>query len=308
MIVHIGEVWATLLAAFILGCAGGALVFIGLERSPFGAAQWAVADAIGRLGDRMRDRLGMAPVWRPKRRPARRIAVPVEPDAEGDAIWEVVDQAVEAVPPEDDDSGVLPEHASVALDEFDDALEDDALDTESRGLAGSDADIAREPPPRGLGEAPPPDGLRGARFPPRLRLAPPEARPAPPLLTGPIGNGVQAGGLEIRRPAMLAEPRNGVPDNLQRIRGIGERNEVRLNKLGIFHFSQIAAWTPAEIRWIGQRLAFAERIERDDWVGQAIVLASGGETGFIKSAERRRARRRNGRGTDENDGEPADES
>ena len=93
------------------------------------------------------------------------------------------------------------------------------------------------------------------------------------------------------RPASLAEPRNGVPDNLQRIRGIGERNEIRLNKLGIFHFGQIAAWTPAEMRWVAQQLAFPERIERDDWVGQAIVLASGGDTGFTKSAERRRARR-----------------
>jgi predicted flap endonuclease-1-like 5' DNA nuclease len=98
-------------------------------------------------------------------------------------------------------------------------------------------------------------------------------------------------GIVPMRPASLAEPRNGVPDNLQRIRGIGERNEMRLNKLGIFHFGQIAAWTPAEMRWVAQQLAFPERIERDDWVGQAIILASGGDTGFTKSAERRRARR-----------------
>jgi hypothetical protein len=84
---------------------------------------------------------------------------------------------------------------------------------------------------------------------------------------------------------------------------------VRLNELGIFHFSQIAAWTPAEIRWIGQQLAFPERIELDDWVGQAIVLASGGETGFTKSAERRRARRR-GRTAEGNESEtePDEES
>ncbi len=97
------------------------------------------------------------------------------------------------------------------------------------------------------------------------------------------------------RPASLAEPRNGVPDNLQRIRGIGERNEVRLNNLGIFHFGQIAAWTPAEMHWVAQQLAFPERIERDDWIGQAIILASGGDTGFTKSAERRRARRQRDR-------------
>ena len=113
------------------------------------------------------------------------------------------------------------------------------------------------------------------------------------MLTAPLDANASADGLELRRPALLPQARNGVPDNLQRIRGIGGRNEVRLNELGIFHFSQIAAWTPAEIRWIGQQLAFPERIELDDWVGQAIVLASGGDTGFTKSAERRRARRRN---------------
>jgi predicted flap endonuclease-1-like 5' DNA nuclease len=100
---------------------------------------------------------------------------------------------------------------------------------------------------------------------------------------------------DSRRPATILQPRNGVPDNLQRIKGIGERNEVRLNQLGIFHFSQIASWTPAEVRWVGEQLAFPERIEDDDWVGQAVVLASGGETGFTKSAERRRSRRRTAR-------------
>ncbi len=110
------------------------------------------------------------------------------------------------------------------------------------------------------------------------------------------------------RPVALAAPRNSVPDDLQRIRGIGRRIEQRLNGLGIFHFGQIAAWTPAEMRWIAQQLAFPERIERDDWIGQAIILAAGGSTGFVKSADRRRARRQQRaleraieRGADEDD-------
>ena len=100
-----------------------------------------------------------------------------------------------------------------------------------------------------------------------------------------------ADGVVPTRPSGLPAPRGGVPDNLTRIRGIGERNEILLNSLGIYHYGQIAAWTPAEMRWIGQYLAFPERIERDDWQGQAMVLATGGETGFEKSAERRRRRR-----------------
>jgi predicted flap endonuclease-1-like 5' DNA nuclease len=94
--------------------------------------------------------------------------------------------------------------------------------------------------------------------------------------------------LPAMRPASLTAPRNGVPDNLQRIRGIGRRNEELLNSLGIFHFGQIAAWTPAEARWVAAFLAFPERIERDDWIGQATILASGGDTGYVK-ADRRRA-------------------
>lgn len=96
----------------------------------------------------------------------------------------------------------------------------------------------------------------------------------------------------MARPVGLAAPRNGVPDDLQRIRGIGRRIEHRLNRFGIFHFGQIAAWTPAEMRWVADRLAFPDRIQRDDWIGQAIVLAAGGDTGFVKSVDRRRRRRR----------------
>ncbi len=90
----------------------------------------------------------------------------------------------------------------------------------------------------------------------------------------------------MMRPAGLSSPRSGVPDNLQRIRGIGRRNEELLHGLGIFHFGQIAAWTPAEVRWIAVHLKFPERIERDDWISQATVLASGGAPSQEK--ERRR--------------------
>jgi predicted flap endonuclease-1-like 5' DNA nuclease len=86
---------------------------------------------------------------------------------------------------------------------------------------------------------------------------------------------------EMMRPAGLAEPRAGVPDHLQRIWGIGKRNEAMLNSLGIYHFSQIAAWTPAEARWVAARLAFPERLERDNWIGQAIVLATGGDPSTV---------------------------
>ena len=93
-------------------------------------------------------------------------------------------------------------------------------------------------------------------------------------------------GVVPKRPAGLSAPRGGVPDNLTRIRGIGARNEALLNSLGIYHFGQIASWTPGEMRWIGQYLAFPERIERDDWIGQAIILVTGGDPGLTKATGR----------------------
>ncbi len=112
------------------------------------------------------------------------------------------------------------------------------------------------------------------------------------LASGEAGETAEGEETVMARPMALAAPRNSVPDDLQRIRGIGRRIEQRLNAFGIFHFGQIAAWTPAEMRWIAQQLAFPDRIEWDDWIGQAIILAAGGDTGFVKSADRRRARRR----------------
>lgn len=82
------------------------------------------------------------------------------------------------------------------------------------------------------------------------------------------------------RPIALAQARGDRADDLKRVRGIGPQNEARLHLLGIWHFDQIAAWTPANARWVGAYLSFPGRIEREDWIEQARVLAQGGETDF----------------------------
>lgn len=77
------------------------------------------------------------------------------------------------------------------------------------------------------------------------------------------------------RPLTLDAPRGGVADDLKRIKGIGPKLEVMCNRLGFWHFDQIAAWTPAEIAWVDENLeAFKGRVTRDDWVAQARVLAA----------------------------------
>ena len=74
------------------------------------------------------------------------------------------------------------------------------------------------------------------------------------------------------KPVGLASPRTAKADELKRIKGIGPVDEGKLNQLGIFHFDQIAAWTRAEIAWIGTFLSFPGRIDRQDWLGQASAL------------------------------------
>jgi len=77
-----------------------------------------------------------------------------------------------------------------------------------------------------------------------------------------------------RRPYGLATPL-GKADNLKRIRGVGPQNETRLHGLGIWHVSQIAAWTDENVKWVGSYLGSSGRTQRDNWVAQARDLAAG---------------------------------
>ncbi|WP_121630008.1 NADH-quinone oxidoreductase subunit E [Tropicibacter alexandrii] len=83
------------------------------------------------------------------------------------------------------------------------------------------------------------------------------------------------------KPAGLTEARDGKPDDLKQIKGVGPKLEKLLNSLGFYHFDQIAAWTEAELAWVDANLeGFRGRASRDEWVAQAKVLAGGGETDF----------------------------
>ena len=65
-------------------------------------------------------------------------------------------------------------------------------------------------------------------------------------------------------------------DNLRLINGIGPAVEERLNRVGIFTFSQLATLSPADIAAAVAGLAglSAERIIKQDWIGQARKLAA----------------------------------
>jgi predicted flap endonuclease-1-like 5' DNA nuclease len=251
---HFLEVWALLVVVFAAGCPLGALLYGLLADSPLALVQGDVADSVGDFVEWGRTRLGLSPDWRP--------------------------QLVRSVPRSSPSTAVEPQDY---VDELSDPDEWDFAAVESE-------DDWREPGPTEIdAEIDEPEIAA-----PTPQIVPP--RPAPLLPAGDPGREASAtvvgsDGVVPMRPAGLSRPRAGVPDNLTRIRGIGHRNEELLNSLGIFHFGQIASWTPGEVRWIGQYLAFPERIERDDWVGQAMIFATGGDTGFEKSADRRRQRR-----------------
>lgn len=91
---------------------------------------------------------------------------------------------------------------------------------------------------------------------------------------------------ETSTPELLDGPRDGEADDLKRIKGVGKKIEEKLNGFGVYHFDQIANWTDDQVKWIGGELAFAGRIERENWIEQAKVLASGGDTEFSRRVDK----------------------
>lgn len=88
------------------------------------------------------------------------------------------------------------------------------------------------------------------------------------------------------KPEMLSKPRAGGADDLKQLKGVGPKLEQTLNELGVFHFDQVASWRKKEIQWVDDRLKFKGRIERDEWIKQAKILAKGGTTEFSNKVKK----------------------
>ena len=77
-------------------------------------------------------------------------------------------------------------------------------------------------------------------------------------------------------PELLKEARGGSSDDLSLIWGVADKLVEKLNQMGIYHFEQIAKWTPENVVWFeGQLDGFKGRVTRDKWIEQAQKLASG---------------------------------
>jgi predicted flap endonuclease-1-like 5' DNA nuclease len=108
--------------------------------------------------------------------------------------------------------------------------------------------------------------------------APPADLPPPtPMGLAGVGEIVQAAAEPVH-----AAPSSSLPgDDLTRIKGLGPKIADQLAVLGVTTFAQIAAWDDAEIDRIDAQLGrFQGRIRRDDWPGQAKLLAAGDTEGY----------------------------
>lgn len=81
-------------------------------------------------------------------------------------------------------------------------------------------------------------------------------------------------------PAAPSPPAAAGPQDLKRIRLIDAGIEASLTKLGVNRYEQIAAWTRADVQKVGQALGLKGRINQENWIEQASILAKGGETHY----------------------------
>jgi hypothetical protein len=83
------------------------------------------------------------------------------------------------------------------------------------------------------------------------------------ILVGQVGTGHEPFRLETA---------DGTADELSLISGVNETLGRALNRLGIYHFWQIAAWGAEHVAWVAARVPGGERIARENWIAQAARL------------------------------------
>ncbi len=108
------------------------------------------------------------------------------------------------------------------------------------------------------------------------------AAPTPAPAVRAAAPAVVAATAAMERPKGIAAARGGKADDLKRLSGVGPKNEKILHALGVFHFDQIAQWSAKEQAWVDDHLSFHGRIQREEWVRQAGLLAAGKDAEFEK--------------------------
>lgn len=99
-------------------------------------------------------------------------------------------------------------------------------------------------------------------------------------------NNVAKEGLEGERPKNLLEAaRDGKPDELELVKGIGPAIAADLNRLGIWHFDQLAALDDEELRYVSAFAGVPGKGLADNWREDADILGHGGETAHSRAVK-----------------------
>lgn len=78
---------------------------------------------------------------------------------------------------------------------------------------------------------------------------------------------------ESRPPAWLMAQPHGARDDLQRLEGVDPIMERSLNRLGIYHFHQIARFEPSDVNWLIEHVdGIPIEVIRDSWIPDASRL------------------------------------
>jgi len=81
---------------------------------------------------------------------------------------------------------------------------------------------------------------------------------------------------ESRPPAWVMLQPYGPRDDLQRLQGVDPVLERMLNRLGIYHFHQIARFETSDVEWLVEHVdGVPEQTIRDSWIADASRLSSG---------------------------------
>lgn len=125
------------------------------------------------------------------------------------------------------------------------------------------------------------------------RAVPPSLAPARPAEAGAEPSGRSDLGIlrsvrsEAYRPGEATAAAKALAyDDLKHIRGVGVLIEKKLNSLGVTRYDQVANWTQQDIERFSDKLDFKGRIERENWVEQARILSTGGQTEFSRRVDR----------------------
>lgn len=109
----------------------------------------------------------------------------------------------------------------------------------------------------------------------------PEPGPAP---VPPVAAMVPAPSPSTPQPSAGA-PAHAMPDLLRRIRGVDGHVEHLLHDSGVMRFEQIAAWTVTEVEYFDELMEQPGRVNRENWIEQAQILAHGGSTLFSRHCD-----------------------